>query len=220
MVIRAPVSTYTGSSVSTSPPSMSYSTDRDNSTEIATISQPVGFELNSGKKNKIDKRLQRNDIASTLDSCVSTVLDRPLSLVSKANLWSHTTLLEQCNWHIRNEDSNSNAIEGNETPTSNSAEPVTTSFSSSSRESETSRPGKHSLSSVGQDESGKSNQRQSRRKISSKSNSGSLLTFACHFYKLDRQKYCSFTEERYRNCVHPSIPTIRRIKYDLTSIFP
>jgi hypothetical protein len=37
-------------------------------------------------------------------------------------------------------------------------------------------------------------------------------TFACHFYKMDPNKYGPWTERKYRTCVAPSVRELRRIK--------
>lgn len=153
-----------------------------------------------------------------IDSCISTVLSHRRSPAAQTIPSVHKVdSVRDNNDSVKSTPPPSDAPDGNEASRSFSAEASNLSSSTGAGGAKNSQTGKRGPNSDGQEDCEKSDQARRKRRLASNSTVSSP-TFACHFHKKDPHKYCSFTNERYRNCIHPRIPSIRRIKYDLIPV--
>ena len=171
-----------------------------------------------GRYGGHQEKFWRYQIYHAIDSCISNVfIPRRLSAAQTIPRVHEADSLRDSTDAIKSITPPSDAPDGNETSRSYSAESSNLSSSTGARGGSNPQTGKRGLNSDGHDGCEKSDLARRKRRLASNSTLSSP-TFACHFHKKDSHKYCSFTDERYRNCVHPRIPSIRRIKYDLIPV--
>jgi hypothetical protein len=97
------------------------------------------------------------------------------------------------------------------TTTSGSTPSTSISTPSSIRSSQTSNPQNQQRKRDASEE-GRGNRRRKSRKTSVGDASIRQRGFACHFFKMDKSKYCSLSDRKYRTCAGPGETELRRMK--------
>jgi hypothetical protein len=175
----------------------------------------IAADSDKGKYGGQQEKFWRYQIYHAIDSCISTVFSHRRSSasqnISRDHMVESTRVSSES---LRGSPPPSDGADRIEPSRNCSTEASNLNSGTGARATKSSPSSKRGLSLDGQEDCEKSDLARRKRRPPSYSTLSSP-TFACHFHKKDPHKYCSFTDERYRNCIHPRIPSIRRIKYDL-----
>ena len=210
-----------GEFINPTPPSKAFQTNL-NGKSLPLRNRPTETGISAGvDKQKYathQDKFWKYHFYHAIDSCISTVLSHRRSPTVQTIPSVHKVdSVRDNNDSVKSTPPPSDAPDENEASRSFSAEASNLSSSTGAGGSKNSQTGKRGPNSDGQEDCEKSDLARRKRRLPPNSTVSSP-TFACHFHKKDPHKYCSFTNERYRNCIHPRIPSIRRIKYDLIPV--
>jgi len=153
--------------------------------------------------------------AITIESCLLHVLDYNLDLAARLIPKIHALAYISIQSTLADADPQDTEGSGSARDHPSSSSTPTTSNQSSPQASRSRKREIHRNSRNDRDESGeREGSRRSKRRKPSPSRTN-MPTFACHFYKLDPDKYSGWIHRKYRTCACPSVPhdSLRRIKY-------